>query len=112
MLFKNNQGKLPELMKIVNSIDKEHNGYVTQTELDDILKHIFSLPKSMSLTPKEKTPTKSNKSEIDEMTSNLKNYDLKHLYKPFSSSANRVLIDYKKFRDFIKEGLKILKMPD
>ena len=63
MLFKNNQGKLPELMKIVNSIDKERNGYVTQTELDDILKHIFSLPKSLSLTPKEKTPTKSNKSE-------------------------------------------------
>lgn len=42
MLFKNNQGKLSELMKIINSIDKEHNGYVTQTELDDILKHIFT----------------------------------------------------------------------
>ena len=29
MLFKNNPEKLPELMKIINSIDKEHNGYVT-----------------------------------------------------------------------------------
>ena len=46
------------------------------------------------------------------MAYNLKNYDLKHLYRPFTSSANRVLIDYKKFRDFIQGGLKILKMPD
>jgi hypothetical protein len=29
-------------MKLIYSIDKEHNGYVTQTELDDILKIIFT----------------------------------------------------------------------
>jgi len=52
--------------------------------------------------PNEKTPKNNYKNEIDDMAKNLKNYDLKHLYRPFSSSANRVLIDYKKFRDFIQ----------
>ena len=27
-----------DIMKRINEIDKEHNGYVTSTELDDILK--------------------------------------------------------------------------
>ena len=88
-------------MKIINSIDKEHNGYVTQSELDDILKHIFSLPKNQFLALNEKTPNNNFISENDYMGYNLQDYDLKHLYRPFSSSANRVLIDYKKFRDFI-----------
>jgi Ca2+-binding EF-hand superfamily protein len=30
--------KMEEVMRIVNQIDKDHNGYVTVTELDDILK--------------------------------------------------------------------------
>ena len=29
-------------MRIIYKIDRDHNGYVTQTELDDILKMIFA----------------------------------------------------------------------
>ena len=54
-------------MKIINSIDKEHNGYVTQTELDDILKHIFSQPIKLFSAPNEKTPKNNYKNEIDDM---------------------------------------------
>ena len=30
--------KLQDIMRTINEIDKDHNGYVTATELDDILK--------------------------------------------------------------------------
>ena len=30
--------KLVDIMRSIKDIDKEHNGYVTSTELDDILK--------------------------------------------------------------------------
>ena len=31
-------------MTIIKSIDKDHNGYVTSTELDDILKILYPGP--------------------------------------------------------------------
>lgn len=40
-------------MKTINSIDRDHNGYVTQTELDDILKHIFSSNNNKLLKTKD-----------------------------------------------------------
>ena len=33
-------------------------------------------------------------------------FDLKSLLRPYCSSANKVLLDYKQFRDFILNGLK------
>jgi hypothetical protein len=33
-----NENKLVEMMRRIKEIDKEHNGYVTSTELDDILR--------------------------------------------------------------------------
>ena len=36
ILHKNN--KLVDIMRIVREIDHDHNGYVTSTELDDIIK--------------------------------------------------------------------------
>jgi Ca2+-binding EF-hand superfamily protein len=33
-----NESKLREIMLTIKEIDKDHNGYVTRTELDDILK--------------------------------------------------------------------------
>jgi Ca2+-binding EF-hand superfamily protein len=30
-----------DVMRIINQIDRQHNGYVTVTELDDILKLTF-----------------------------------------------------------------------
>ena len=35
----------------------------------------------------------------------LDDYELKPLYRPFASSANRVLIDYKQFRDYLAKGI-------
>ena len=33
--------KLAELMRVIGEIDKDRNGYVTNAELDDILKMLF-----------------------------------------------------------------------
>jgi Ca2+-binding EF-hand superfamily protein len=60
-------------MRSIKQIDRDGNGYVTSTELDDILKLTF---------PEELT-----------------NKRLKPIFKDFASIQNRILIDYKKFRD-------------
>ena len=69
-------------MRRINEIDKDHNGYVTNTELDDIIK----------LSYKKELNGKS----------------LKLIFKPYSSIQNQVLIDYKRFRDAILSSLKQL----
>lgn len=81
-------------MRIVNSIDKDRNGYVTSTELDDIIKMVFSVREMVNL----------KKDGMEEVTS-LDGFDTKPLLRPFASSANRVLIDYKRFRDFLVKGV-------
>jgi Ca2+-binding EF-hand superfamily protein len=73
-------------MKMVYNIDRDHNGYITTTELDDILKITY---------PKE-----------------LMNVNLKSTLKPFCSSSNKVLLDYRYFRDFIKDFLEGKKNVD
>jgi len=35
------ENKLGELMRIIQTIDRDHNGYVTSTEMDDILKLLY-----------------------------------------------------------------------
>jgi len=75
---KDNQ--LAELMRIIQEIDRDHNGYVTSTEMDDILRILHP--------------------------AQLEGINLKSLLKPFCSSANKVLLDYKMFRDFIRDGLE------
>ena len=79
MLRKN---RLADMMRKIKEIDKERNGFVTQTELDDILKILFA----------------------DELGGR----DLTKLIKPFCSIQNKILVDYKKFRDFIVSQLKQL----
>ena len=64
---------------MIHEIDKDCNGYVTSTELDDILKILY---------PNE-----------------LQNKNLKPILKPFCSSANKVLLDYKHFRKFMVEQI-------
>ena len=71
-----NENKMEEVMRVVGQIDKDHNGYVTVTELDDILKLNY---------PDE-----------------LKDKELAPVIKKFSSVQNKILIDYKGFRDWIK----------
>lgn len=81
LIFKNN--KLVDIMRAIKDIDKEHNGYVTVTELDDILK--ISYKKELS------------------------DKNLKAIFKPYASIQNKILIDYKKFRDFLLERLNYYK---
>ena len=53
---------------MIQEIDKQRNGYVTDRELDDILKIVFP---------------------------ELVKYDLMPIIKPFCSHQNKVLADYK-----------------
>ena len=69
----NNQMK--EVMLRIKEIDKEHNGYVTRAELDDILKIIY----------KQKLMSRNLQPILDR----------------FASIQNKILIDYKQFRDWI-----------
>lgn len=59
-------------MRTIKQIDKDNNGYVTSTELDDILKLSFPVLQSRNLKP---------------------------VFKEFESLQNKILIDYKRFRD-------------
>lgn len=65
--------RLSKIMLMIRSIDKDRNGYVTTSEMDDILKEVY--PEKFGLK------------------------DLKPLLKVFTSIQNPILLDYNKFRD-------------
>ncbi len=67
-------------MRCIKDIDKDNNGYVTNQELDDILKLIYP----------------------DEFGDK----DLKRLFRKFESIQNTLLIDYKRLRNFLVIELK------
>jgi hypothetical protein len=71
--------KLPFILKSIRDIDQDNNGYVTTTELDDIIKLHYP---------------------------NLHNKKLKSIFKRFASIQNRILIDYKSFRNDLIERIK------
>ena len=56
LIYKNN--KMLDIMRSIKEIDREHNGYVTSTELDDIIKIYYK---------------------------ELENKSLKQIFRPFSS---------------------------
>ena len=64
---------------MIREIDRDHNGYITWTEAEDMLKLIY---------PEQ-----------------LKNKSLKIMLRPFCSPANKVLLDYKQLKQFIKNGI-------
>lgn len=71
--------KMTEIMRTIKEIDKDHNGYVTRTELDDILKMYYP-------------------PELDEK-------DLNPIIKRFGSIQNKILIDYKAFKSWVSEQI-------
>lgn len=73
IISKNN--RMHQIFRIIKDIDKDNNGYVTNQELDDIFKMNYE--------------------------SELGNRDLKPVFKKFASLQNRILIDYKKVKDFL-----------
>lgn len=70
-IVKSSPKSLSLVFRLISSIDKDRNGYITQTELDDILK---------------------------ECCPALRPFYIRPLFKPFTSSANRVLVDYRAFK--------------
>jgi Ca2+-binding EF-hand superfamily protein len=66
-----------EIVRTIYEIDRQHNGFITTTELDDILKINY---------PQE-----------------LGDKDLKLIMRKYASIQNRVLVDYKAFRNSILE---------
>jgi len=73
ILLKNRE-RLGKVWLLFRHIDKQRNGYVTNTEMDDILKEIFP---------------------------ELANSDLSDLISPFSSIQSKVLVDHKLFKNKI-----------
>ena len=62
-------------MRYCREIDPDKNGFVTVVEIDDILRLLY--PEA------------------------LEGRDLTEIYEPFCSINNKILIDYKAFRDMI-----------
>ena len=77
IIRKNN--KMEDIMRTIKEIDKDHNGYVTRTELDDIMKMYYP-------------------PELDEK-------DIVPIIKKFGSIQNKILIDYKAFKKWINEQI-------
>jgi Ca2+-binding EF-hand superfamily protein len=61
------EDKLPFILKSIRDIDQDNNGYVTTTELEDILRVHYPM---------------------------LQGKNVKKIFKPFASIQNRILIDY------------------
>ena len=76
-----NKDRLTQLILMVKGIDKFHTGFVTQTELDDIIKIV-----SPELNKRE----------------------LKKIISPFCAVQNRILVMYRKFFEYILSSLKKL----
>ena len=70
---KNN--KLGDIMLVIKQIDKDHNGYITRNEMDDILK----------MTYREEFTDKN----------------LFGIINKFGSLQNKILIDYRNFREWL-----------
>jgi hypothetical protein len=63
--------KVKDIFLRIREIDKQRNGFVTELEMDDIIKVVYP---------------------------DLTNLDLVNIIRPFSCRENKILVDYKKFR--------------
>ena len=84
-IVKGSPQSLSLVFRLISSIDKDRNGYITQTELDDILKECYPA---------------------------LQAFNIRHVYKPFTSSANRVLVDYRAFKASLLSENRVLSISD
>ena len=75
--------KMQEMLRYCREINPEKNGVVTISELDDILKILY---------PDE-----------------LENRDLSNIYETYCNPSNKILIDYKAFRDMLNSKLKTIE---
>jgi len=63
--------RFTKIILMIKQIDPDRNGYITNTELDDMIKIVYP---------------------------ELENSDLHQIIKPFCSLQNRVLVNYKEFQ--------------
>lgn len=75
----NIENKIKDIFIHIRDIDRQKNGFVTELELDDIIKLVYP---------------------------ELSNSDLAGIIGPFSCRENKILVDYKKFREHYTEQLK------
>ena len=76
------ENSLHEMSRMIREIDKERNGFVTKTELDDIVKVLFE--------------------------EELADRDLSALIRPYQSIQNKILVDYKRLIDDIVRKQKFV----
>lgn len=84
IIAKNN--RLVQIMKVIKDIDIDNNGYVTNQELDDIFKMHYE--------------------------AELGSKELKPVFKKFASIQNRVLIDYKRMKDYLTKKVFDLQLAE
>jgi len=72
--------KMSELNRLCREINPDKNGVVTIVELDDILRILYPI--------------------------DLDGKDLSSIYEPFCSVQNKILINYKEFREMISTKMK------
>ena len=71
---------MQDFMRMCREINPDMNGVVTVVEIDDILRILYP-------------------NELD-------GKDLSEIYEPFCSSQNKILIDYKGFRDMVRTKMR------
>ena len=86
--------KLSELMQYIRDIDQDRNGYITQTELDDILKVVFSKEHLQNAEKRADILSPQRLTEIEQMPDIIE-YNLKPFYIDYAATANRILVDHK-----------------
>ena len=74
------ENKMMELNRLCREINPDKNGVVTIVELDDILRILYP--------------------------DDLDGKDLSSIYEPFCSVQNKILINYKEFREMIASKMK------
>ena len=86
--------KLAELMHYIREIDEDRNGFVTQTEMDDILKVIFSKDNLKQTDMRTEMLSPEDLAEVQKID-DIAEYNLKPFYIQFVATANRILVDHK-----------------
>ena len=75
--------KMAELTRFCREINPDKNGVVTVVELDDILRILY---------PEQ-----------------LEDRDLSAIYEPFLAPSNKILIDYKAFKDLLNSKIRVIE---
>lgn len=78
------ENKMTEFLRLCREINPDKNGVITVVELDDILRILYE--------------------------DDLEGRDLTELYEPFCSIQNKILVDYRGFRDNLNRKIKEIEV--